>query len=418
MALTLDSIDIAAKSFWALPLKARDEAFTLLRRETPVFWSRPAESDLLPPEMSQKGFWSLTKFDDIRSASRNPKIFSSAEGISMEDMPKEITAMQSFMAMDAPRHTQLRGIAHQAFSPRNVKRLQDWIHGHARDVVKEMIPKGEADFVKEVSLKLPARIFASFFGLEGDDRLEKTVDAAMKFQAWNDPEVVGEGGPLALMAEVFMTLHQTARELAQERRENPGDDLMTWLVQAEFEGQKMTDEDIIAFFVLLPVAANDTTRHSSAHAVLALSQFPEQRALLVEDVEGRVDTAVEEILRWSSPVLHMRRTLLEDTVVRDVEMKAGDKVVLWYRSGNRDEDAWDRPFEFDITREKIPHLAFGGGGPHFCLGNALARQMLRSLLVEIYTQIPDIEAGEPDFLVANLMNGIKRLPATWTPAGG
>jgi cytochrome P450 len=413
--MTLDTIDIAAKSFWALPLEERDEAFTLLRRETPVFWSRPAESDLLPPEMNTKGFWSLTKYEDIRNASRNPQVFSSAQGISMEDMGPEITAMQSFMAMDAPRHTELRGIAQQAFKPANVRRIQDWIQGHARDVVSEMIPKGEGDFVQDVSMKLPARIFASFFGLEGDDRLERTVDAAMKFQAWNDPEVVGEAGPLAMMADVFMTLHQTGRELAEERRANPRDDLMTWLVQAEWEGQKMTDEEIIAFFVLLPVAANDTTRHSSAHAVWNLSRFPDQRALLVADVEGRVDQAVEEILRWSSPVLHMRRTLLEDTVVRGTEMKAGDKVVMWYRSANRDEDVFENPFEFDITREKNPHLAFGGGGPHFCLGNALARQMMRSLLTEIYTRIPNIETGEPEFLIANLMNGLKRLPATWTP---
>jgi cytochrome P450 len=296
-----------------------------------------------------------------------------------------------------------------------MRRIGEWIHGHARDIVSEMAHKGEGDFVQDVSMKLPARIFGNFFGLEPGERLDRTVDAAMKFLAWTDPETVGEDGPLALMADVVGTLHETATELAEERRAKPGDDLMSWLVQAEFEGQRMTDDEICAFFVLLPVAANDTTRHSTAHAIYTFSQHPDQRALLVEDVEGRVDGAVEEIMRYVSPVMHMRRTLTQDTVVRGVEMKAGDKVVFWYRSGNRDEDIFENALAFDITREKSHHLGFGGGGPHYCLGAALARTMLRSILVEIYTRIPDIETGEPDFLVANMMNGIKRLPVTWTP---
>jgi cytochrome P450 len=415
VSITADSIDIAAKSFWAKSLEERDEAFRILRQESPVFWSRAPESDLLPPELNTHGFWSLTKYEDIRTASRNPKLFSSAQGISMEDMTPQMTAGQSFMAMDAPRHTQLRGVVQAAFSPANMRRMQGWIQGHARDVVNEMAAKGEGDFVQEVSMKLPARIFASFFGLEGHERLEPTVDAAMKFLAWTDPEVMGDAGPLPMLGQVLSTLYETAMQLAQERRAHPGNDVMTWLVEAEWEGQKMTDEDICNFFVLVPIAANDTTRHSSAHAILAFSQHPEQRALLTEDVEGRVDGAVEEVLRWATPVLHMRRTLTQDHTVRGVDMKAGDKVVFWYRSANRDEDVWQDPFKFDILRQNNHHLAFGGGGPHYCLGNALARQMLRSVLIEIYSRIPDIDAGEPELIVANLMNGIKRLPATWTP---
>ncbi len=169
--------------------------------------------------------------------------------------------------------------------------------------------------------------------------------------------------------------------------------------------------------MLLAVAANDTTRHASAHAIYALSKYPpEQRDLLVADVPpGRIGTAVEEVLRWASPLLHMRRTATQDFVIGDKEIKAGDKVVLWYISGNRDEDVFDEPFTFDILRNPNPHIAFGGGGPHFCLGAALARTMLKSLLTEVYTRIPDISAPEPGFLVANFINGIKSLPATWTP---
>jgi cytochrome P450 len=415
MSTSAEKIDIAAKSFWALPLEERDDAFAVLRRETPVFWSRAAETDLLPPEMNTRGFWSLTKYEDIRKASRSPQLFSSAEGITMEDFPQPMVEAQSFMAMDAPRHTQLRSITQSAFSPANMRRIHGWIDGHVRDIVDEMAPKGEGDFVQEVSMKLPARIFATFFGLEAGDRLDRTVDAAMKFLAWTDPQTVGEEGPLVMTAQVVMTLHQTAMELAQERRENPGDDLMTWLVQAEAEGERLTDEEIRDFFVLLPVAANDTTRHSSAAAIHAFTKFPDQRDLLVEDIDGRVEGAVEEVLRYVSPVLHMRRTATEDVVIRDQEIKAGDKVVLWYRSGNRDEEIFEDPFSFNILREKNPHLAFGGGGPHYCLGNALARTMLKSLLTEIYTRIPDIQAPDPDYLVANLMNGMRSLPATWTP---
>ena len=409
-------IDLSDRNFWARPHEERDAAFAVLRRENPVPWSRPADSDLLPPEQNLKGFWSLTKHEDIRFASRHPEIFSSAEGITVEDFPVEIRMMsQSFIAMDAPRHTQLRGITLDAFKPRNMLRLQDWIQGHARDLISEISHLGEGDFVELVSVKLPGRIFGSFFGLPPGEMHEKTINAAQRTLGWTDPEVRGDLTAIELFAGAVMDLHETVTALLPERRANPGDDLLSWMVQAEFDGEKMTDDELKAFFTLLAVAANDTTRHASAHAILAFSQFPEQRDLLVADVEGRVDTAVEEVLRWSSPLVHMRRTAVQDVTLRGSEIKAGDKVVLWYSSANRDEDIFDDPFRFDISRNPNPHIAFGGGGPHFCLGAALARTMLRSLLTEVYTRIPDICAPEPRFQVANFINGINSLPATWTP---
>lgn len=409
-------IDLSDRNFWARPHEERDAAFAVLRRENPVPWSRPADSDLLPPEQNLKGFWSLTKHEDIRFASRHPEIFSSAEGITVEDFPVEIRMMsQSFIAMDAPRHTQLRGITLDAFKPRNMLRLQDWIQGHARDLISEISHLGEGDFVELVSVKLPGRIFGSFFGLPPGEMHEKTINAAQRTLGWTDPEVRGDLTAIELFAGAVMDLHETVTALLPERRANPGDDLLSWMVQAEFDGEKMTDDELKAFFTLLAVAANDTTRHASAHAILAFSQFPEQRDLLVADVEGRVDTAVEEVLRWSSPLVHMRRTAVQDVTLRGSEIKAGDKVVLWYSSANRDEDIFDDPFKFDISRNPNPHIAFGGGGTHFCLGAALARTMLRSLLTEVYTRIPDICAPEPRFQVANFINGINSLPATWTP---
>ncbi|ABM10863.1 MULTISPECIES: cytochrome P450 [Mycolicibacterium] len=409
-------IDLSDRNFWARPHEERDAAFAVLRRENPVPWSRPADSDLLPPEQNLKGFWSLTKHEDIRYASRHPEIFSSAEGITVEDFPVEIRMMsQSFIAMDAPRHTQLRGITLDAFKPRNMLRLQDWIQGHARDLISEISHLGEGDFVDLVSVKLPGRIFGSFFGLPPGELHEKTINAAQRTLGWTDPEVRGDLTAVELFVGAVMDLHETVTTLLPERRANPGDDLLSWMVQAEFDGEKMTDDELKAFFTLLAVAANDTTRHASAHAILAFSQFPDQRDLLVADVEGRVDTAVEEVLRWASPLVHMRRTAVQDVTLRGSEIKAGDKVVLWYSSANRDEDIFEDPFKFDIARNPNPHIAFGGGGPHFCLGAALARTMLRSLLTEVYTRIPDISAPEPRYQVANFINGINSLPATWTP---
>lgn len=416
VATTHNDIDLSARSFWAKSPEERDQAFAVLRRENPVAWSRPAESDLLPPELNTKGFWSLTKQADIRMASRHPEVFSSAQGITMEDFaPEMIEVAQSFIAMDAPRHTQLRGITMDAFKPKNMRRLEGWIQGHARDLVSEMAHLGEGDFVDLVSVKLPGRIFGSFFGLPPGDVHEKTIDAAQRLLCWPDPKVCAGRTGLELFAGGVMELHEVASQLIPERRAHPGDDLLTWMVQAEFDGKKMSDDELKAFFVLLAVAANDTTRHASAHAIYALSKFPQQRELLAADVPGRVGTAVEEVLRWASPLLHMRRTAIQDVTVGEKEIKAGDKVVLWYISGNRDEDVFDDPFTFDILRNPNPHIAFGGGGPHFCLGAALARTMLKSLLTEVYTRIPDISAPEPDFLIANFINGIKSLPATWTP---
>ncbi len=417
-ATTHGDIDLADREFWTKPPAERDAAFAVLRRENPVAWSRPADSDLLPPEQNLKGFWSLTKHEDIRLASRHTEVFSSAQGITMEDFPPEmISIAQSFIAMDAPRHTQLRGITLDAFKPRNMRRLQDWIQGHARDLISEISDLGEGDFVELVSVKLPGRIFGSFFGLPEGEIHEKTINAAQRLLGWTDPEVRGDKSALELFAGAVFDLHETAALLIPERRANPGDDLLTWMVQAEFDGEKMSDDELKAFFVLLAVAANDTTRHASAQAIYAFSQHPDQRDLLVADVPGRIDSAVEEVLRWGSPLLHMRRTAVEDFTLRGKEIKAGDKVVLWYNSANRDEDVFEDPFTFNIERKSNPHLAFGGGGPHFCLGAALARTMLRSLLTEVYTRIPDIHAPEPNFQVANFINGINSLPATWTPEG-
>ena len=418
--VTHTEYDIATKDFWARPWAEREEAFAILRRDNPVCWHHPMESDLLPPEENTRGFWSLTKYDDIRYASRHPEIFSSEGGVILEDFPEIVTEMaQSFIAMDAPRHTALRGISLSAFTPANMRRLDGWIQGHARDLVAELAPLGSGDFVELISSQLPARIFGEFFGLErGSDLYNRAVPAAQHVLAWSDPEMCGDLTPLELFANSAQELHDVIAELIPERRANPTDDVISWVANAEFEGQKMTDFEIGSFFVLLAVAANDTTRNASAHAMHAFTQFPEQRALLMEDLPGRIDGAVEELVRWATPLIHMRRTAKQDFELRGQTIKAGDKVALWYCSGNRDEEFWGNPYEFDILRSPNHHQGFGGGGPHYCLGAALARVMLKSLFLELFTRVPDITSGEPDMLVANFIHGMKRLPVTWTPTEG
>lgn len=412
--------DVGARSFWASPPAQREAAFGVWRREAPVFWSRPAESDLLPPELNTRGFWSLTRYEDIRAASRNPGVFSSAAGITMEDFSAEMTEVaQSFIAMDPPRHTQLRAITEAAFGPRNLRVLRGWIRQQVRELVDAMATWGEGDFVEHVARPLPARIFGRFFGLAtqpADGVLcDKAVDAARRLLSWTDPGSCGPLSGLELFAGAVRELHQIAMALIPDRRERPGEDLLSWMVQAHWDGQRMTDAEIAAFFTLLAVAANDTIRHACAHAVYLLSRFGEQKALLVADPRRRVSGAVEETLRWATPLVHMRRTATADVTVRGQRIRAGEKVVLWYCSANRDEGVFTRPHAFDIDRRPNPHLSFGAPGPHTCLGAALARSVLRTVLREVYTCLPDIHAPDPEFLVSNFVNGIKSLPATWTP---
>ena len=414
-------IDLADRQFWAKPFVEREQAFSTLRDQAPVVYSRPYESTLLPPEDDSPGFWSVTKHEDCREVSRDIKRFCSGEGTLMEDYPEVIrVGVASFLMMDGADHRQLRGIVSTAFTPRNVRAIEDWIHQHAVELVDEMLAEksGEGDFNDVFAKKLPGRIFAHMFGVEKDSEEQYILmDAAEKMLAWDDPEAQQGRDALTTHADEAMRIQEIALEVADRRRKEPHDDLISWIVTAEFEGRTMEDFEVAAFCSLLASAANDTTRHSTAHAIRLLSENPDQRALLLEDLPGRVDNTVEEILRHASPVMHFCRHALVDTEIRGVEIKAGEKVVMWYCSGNYDEDVYPDARRFDITRDAGKHLAFGAGGPHFCIGAALGRQMLKSSLIEIYTRIPDIElAGAPQFQQNNFIHGVSRLPVRWTPA--
>jgi cytochrome P450 len=252
---------------------------------------------------------------------------------------------------------------------------------------------------------------------KGSEEQEIVMDAAEKMLAWDDPECAQGRDALTTHAEEADRIQEVAIEAADRAREHPGDDMMTWVVQAEWEGEKMEDWEIASFFSLLGSAANDTTRHTLAHAVMLFDAHPDQLELLRTDWDGLLPNAVEEILRHASTVMHFRRTATADTTIRGVDIKAGEKVVLWYSSGNYDEDVFPDPSRFDITRENAKtHLSFGAGGTHFCIGAALGRQMLRAGLTEVYRRCPDLAlAGDPVVQQNNFMNGIHALPVRWTP---
>ncbi|ORB56616.1 cytochrome hydroxylase [Mycobacterium persicum] len=418
LMITDPELDLAARSFWEQDFEQRDKAFARLRTEQPVSYSRPYESTLLPPDENTPGFWSVTKAADCRHVSRSKELFCSGLGVLMEDMPIDaIRATASFLVMDGEDHRRLRGLIQQAFTARNIRKLADWVAQTARERLDEIIDRGEGDFADLYAKYVPGRIFAHFFGVERDSEEQHVImEAAERMLAWDDPRMALGRDALTTHVEEAMRIQAIALAQAQKCRKDPKDDLMSWVANAEFEGKKLDDQEIMSFFSLLGSAANDTTRHTIAHAVRLFAQHPDQRDLLVEDLPGRLGTAVEEVVRYSSPVMHFRRTATADTTIGDVEIKKGEHVVMWYCSANRDAEAFENPGTFDILRNPNDHLGFGGGGPHFCLGNTLARQMLSAVFTEIYTRIPDITlAGEPQFQINNFIHGVHSLPARWTP---
>ncbi|GAA5148182.1 cytochrome P450 [Pseudonocardia eucalypti] len=414
---TFDPLDISSHSFWAQPPAVRDQRFARLRAERPVSWHRPAETDLMP-NSDDPGFWALTRHADIVEASRNAEVFASGQefgGVMLEDVPAEVLeAAHSILAMDAPRHVRQRRLISSVFTPRRVAQIEGQIRNQAWLIVDEVAPLGEIDFVEQVAARLPMWTISEMIGIPMEDR-ERITAAAGAMVAWNDPDFIGDGEPINVLFNSLVTLHGGASELVARRREEPADDLMTALAQAELDGERLTDAEIAAFFVLLCVAGNDTTRQTASHTVKALQDFPEQRAALLEDYDGRIGAAVEEFVRWASPVMTFRRTARTDTEVGGQKIAAGEKVVMFYRSGNQDEAVFDQPLRFDIARKPNNHIGFGGGGPHFCLGSHLARTQLRALFRELLFRLPDLRVGEPEYLAGNFINGIKRLPVTFTP---
>jgi cytochrome P450 len=411
----LSEINLGSWDFWALDDDLRDGAFATLRREAPVS---------LHPEFVQEGFdagrghWAVTRYDDVFHASRNPELFSSAQGITIGDQTPELAEyFGSMIAMDDPRHTRLRNIVRSAFTPRVLSLIEDSVRDRARRLVTSMVtdhPDGTADLVTALAGPLPLQIICDMMGIPEDDH-QRIFHWTNVILGFGDPDITSDFDEFFRVA---MDIGAYASTLADDRRDNPGEDLTTSLVQAELDGERLTSSEVASFFILLVVAGNETTRNAISHGVLALSRYPEQRDAWWQDYDAMAPTAVEEIVRWASPVSYMRRTVTRDLQLGGVDLSEGDKVTLWYGSANRDESKFADPWTFDLARHPNPHVGFGGGGAHFCLGAYLARREITVAFEELHRQIPDLTATEePDRLQSAFIHGIKRLPVAWTPLG-
>jgi cytochrome P450 len=408
-----DPIDLSSRAFWSTSAAEREKSFAALRAERPVSWHPPVE-DALMHDPADPGYWAVTRHADIVTVSRDSDVFLSGKGVLFENVPEELLeASQSFLAMDPPRHTMIRKVVHAAFTPRQVRRIEDSIKANARDIVAELRDAGSgADFVELCSKELPIRTLSDMVGIPESERAQ-VAHAADAMVSLGDPVFLDGRNPIEVLVGSQMYLHQVAGALAADRRENPGDDLISSLVHAEVDGDRLTDAEVAAFFVLLSVAGNDTTRQTMSHAVKALTEFGDQKAWLAADFDDRIGGAVEEFVRWATPVMTFRRTAATDYVLGEQVISAGEKVVMFYASGNFDTDVFDAPARLDLGGKPNPHLGFGGGGRHFCLGAHVARAQLRAIFAELLTVLPDIEAGDPVYNAGNFIHNIRSMPVTF-----
>ena len=407
----LEEVRLGDWDFWTKPHDWREGAFATLRREAPVTFFPEIE---LPTFPAGPGYWALTRHDDVWHASRNPRLFSSIPSIVIQDAPPEIAEyFGSMIVLDDPRHNRLRSIVEKAFRPKVVAQVEESVRARARRLVEQMVaapPDGQAEFVSELAGPLPLQVICDMMGIPEEDE-------ARVFY-WTNV-ILGEVQPdPAVGLQVAQDIGAYALELAEARRSKPAEDLTTALVEAEVDGDRLSSQEIASFFILLATAGNETTRNAISHGLYELTRRPDQKALWWSDFDGVAKTAVEEIVRWASPVIYMRRRATEDTEIGGEHIAAGDKVVLWYNSANRDEAVFADPFRFDLTRTPNPQVGFGAGGPHFCLGANLARREITMAFSELHRVVPDIHASEePDFLLNSFIHGIKRLPCAWEPPG-
>jgi cytochrome P450 len=393
-------IDLVAPANFALTHPW--DQYAWLRENAPVYWH---------DEVDGPGFWAITKYDDIRTVSRQPGTYSSYLRGTMLAEPDEINlaaGRQMMLNMDPPQHDRFKLLVSRGFTPKNSQLLADRIAQMSREIVDRVVDRGECDFVTEIAGKLPSALIAELMGIpraDGERLYELTEIMHTTDETVAPPEKKG-------MAIIEMLTY--AQSVAEHKRANPGDDIASTLVQAEVDGDRLTDGELQWFFLLLVNAGGDTTRNLLAAGLQALFDHPDQHRRLVEDL-SLVPSAVEEMLRWTTPVVHFRRTVVHDTVLRGQPLQAGDKVMVFYGSANRDEDVFDRPDVFDVGRNPNPHMAFGGGGPHLCLGMHVARIELQALLTEVLARLTDLRAnGEPEPMASNFIAGVHAMPVAWT----
>jgi cytochrome P450 len=404
----LDAIDIASHELYEAGVP--HESFRLLRELRPVYWH--------PWDWRHGGFWAVTKHADVVAVSKDLETYSSAEGINLWDLePGALEARRSILETDPPAHTRLRRIVSAAFTPRKVEEYAAYTRDVTRRLLDAAVADGEFDWVERVAAPLPINVLVSVLGIpEGDAPLlieltdhcaEGTSDVPL------DPDAYGNTTPLHLLplnSPAAWALFEYGRKIGDARRRRPTDDLTSRLVHAEVGGERLTDAEYTNFFQTLVFAGNETTRAAIAQGMLALTQNPDQFDRLRDD-PSLVPTAVNELIRWTSPVHHLGRTVLRDTELRGVPLRTGDRVMLWYASANHDEEVFEDPFRLDVGRTPNPEVAFGGGGPHYCLGAFLTRLEVRILLEEMLAREIRLElTAAPTRLRSNLFNGIQAMP--------
>jgi cytochrome P450 len=407
--------DIVSDDFWFTKSRLeREEVYARLRGGPhPLCWSRQLRIPGIPDEYQEAGFWALLKRDDIAAASLNHEAFSaSTKKGNTPFRPEMPVAMpDNLTSMDPPEHTRSRKMLSYAFTPKAVARLDDILQQRVKSIVSEAAQiGGEFNFVTEVSAKLPMMTIADLVGVP-DEHVTAFVDAGNNFVDALYGHLPDGIDPMMYIGTQLQTMTQIGVELVEHRRKHPADDLATAMANAEFDGQQVSVEEIAGVMLLMSVAGNDTTKQTTSHTMYQLWRNPDQKQWLLEDYDARIRQAVEEFVRHASPVTMFPRTLTRDVEMRGQQLLAGDKVLMIYMSGNRDEEIWPDADKFDIRRELHPNVAFGGGGIHYCLGNQIARAQLRTLFREILTTLPGLEVvGEPVELKSMLINGITDLP--------
>ena len=376
-------------------------------------WLRANAPVYRHPQEGSDGFWAITKYDDVRTVSRQPKLFSSAaKGPMLGDpSPEELAPnLQMMLFMDPPIHDRFKLLVSRGFTPKNAQLLAGRIDELSKEIVDDVVERGECDLVADVAGRLPSGLIAELMGIPRTDG-ERLYELTEIMHTTDDSVHSVE----ERMHAVIEMLTYAAGVVAAKRA-NPGDDIASALVHAEIDGDRLTDGELQFFFLLLVNAGGDTTRNLVAAGMQQLFDHPAERARLLADLDGLLPTAVEEMLRYTSPVANFQRTVMDDTTLRGVELKAGDRVAVFYGAANRDEDVFAEPDRFDVGRNPNPHVAFGAGGPHLCLGLHVARIEIASMFRELLTRMPDMApAGEPELLASSFIAGVKRMPVQWRP---
>jgi len=408
-------IELGSNDFWTRPIAERHDAFARLRHE-----SKHGDGMCFHEEISVleggtvgPGFWSAVTYDDVRAINRNPHAFSSASGITLGEQPPEtLEFFGSMIVLDDPRHAKMRLLVQKGFTPKTIASIEASVRSRAAALVSEAREMGECDFVEQFAAALPLGVICDMLGVPKQDE-QQIFDWTNVILGAGDPDFTMDLDALILGAA---GMFDYAQALGEDRLQRPTDDIASVLMHAEVDGQRLTAAEFGSFFILLAVAGNETTRNAISWGMHQLHHHPDQKRQLIDDYAQMALPAADEIVRWASPVIHMRRTANHDITIGNTDIAAGEKVVMWYWSGNRDEDVFADPDQFDINRTNTKDMeGYGAGGPHFCLGANLARREIQVMFDEIFTQIPDLAiTGEPDRLVSGFINGIKRMPCTTT----